>query len=247
MKGESSRGCFFPGLIMAGLILLVTGFLLHRAVSRGNPPGHAVRPANAGAVPSRMNMVPLTNLPGLVTDPAFSPDGEKIAFIWDGENPVRGDVYVQLVGGEKPLRLTHTASGFICCADWSPDGRQIAFARCDDNGSKIFVVPALGGSERKLTDVMCTFAQNGFPKWIDGGRSLAAYGPLCSEWSKSNRGVFARYARGSASLRRRSIASRVISLLLCLQMEGQWLSWVAPRWLCLRSIPLHSQEERHGN
>ena len=166
------RKLLLPGLIMAALALLVTGFIFHRAVSSRNTPGHAVRPAGAGAVSSRMNIVPLNNLPGLVTDPAFSPDGEKIAFIWDGENPVRGDVYVQLVGGEKPLRLTHTASGFTCCADWSPDGRQIAFERCDDSGGKIFVVPALGGSERKLTDVMCTFSQNGFPKWIDGGKSL---------------------------------------------------------------------------
>jgi hypothetical protein len=53
--------------------------------------------------------------------------------MWDGENPVRGDLYVQLVGAERPLRLTHSKSGFICCADWSPDGRQIEFGRCDDN------------------------------------------------------------------------------------------------------------------
>jgi DNA-binding winged-HTH domains len=173
--GEERRGprsLLLPGLIAAALVLLVTGFLFHRAVSGRNTPGYAVHPAKGATASSRMNMVPLTNLPGLVTDPAFSPDGEKIAFIWDGENPVKGDVYMQLVGGERPLRLTHTISGVTCCADWSPDGRQIAFARCDDNGGKIFVVPALGGSERKLTDVMCTFAQNGFPKWIDGGRSL---------------------------------------------------------------------------
>jgi Tol biopolymer transport system component len=166
------RRLLLPGLIAAALVLLVTGFLFHRVVSTRDTPGHAVRSAKAAAASSSMNIVPLTNLPGMVSDPAFSPDGEKIAFIWDGENPTKGDVYVQLVGGEKPLRLTHTGNGFTCCADWSPDGRQIAFSRCDDNGGEVFIVPALGGSERKLTDVICTFDASGFPKWIDGGRSL---------------------------------------------------------------------------
>jgi Tol biopolymer transport system component/DNA-binding winged helix-turn-helix (wHTH) protein len=163
------RRLLLPGLIAAALVILVAGFLFRRAA--GSHDARGIRSAK-GAFASRMNIVPLNNLPDLVADPAFSPDGEKIAFIWDGENPVKGDVYVQLVGGEKPLRLTQTGSGFTCCVDWSPDGRQIAFERCDDNGGGIFVVPALGGSERKLTDVMCTFAQNGFPKWIDEGRSL---------------------------------------------------------------------------
>jgi Tol biopolymer transport system component len=119
-----------------------------------------------------VRIVPLTNLPGWVRFPAFSPDGEKIAFIWNGENPVMGDLYVQLVGGERPLRLTHTSSGYICCADWSPDGREIAFGRCNDNGGGVFIVPALGGPERKLTDVMCPFGDVGFPKWIADGKAL---------------------------------------------------------------------------
>jgi Tol biopolymer transport system component len=119
-----------------------------------------------------MRIVPLTSLPGAAWGPAFSPDGEKIAFIWNGENPVMGDLYVQLVGGERPLRLTHTRSGYICCADWSPDGREIAFGRCDDHGAGVFIVPALGGPERKLTDVMCPFGDAGHPKWIADGKAL---------------------------------------------------------------------------
>src|SRR5258708_6030551 len=166
------RRLLLPGLIAAALVILVTGFLVHRAVSNRDASGRAVQPANAAATSSRMRIVPLTSLPGLVQYPAFSPDGEKIAFIWNGESPVRGDLYVQLVGGERPLRLTHTGSGFICCADWSPDGREIAFGRCDDSGGGVFTVPALGGPERKLTDVVCPFGDAGSPKWIADGRSL---------------------------------------------------------------------------
>jgi Tol biopolymer transport system component len=105
-----------------------------------------------------MRIVPLTGLPGAVWGPVFSPDGRQIAYTWDGENPVRGDLYVQLVDGKTPLRLTHSRSGFLCCADWSPDGQQIAFGRCGDDGEDVFVVSSLGGPERKLTNGDCPYA-----------------------------------------------------------------------------------------
>ncbi len=38
---------------------------------------------------------------------------------------------------------------------WSPGGKEIAFGRCDDNGGAVYLVPALGGAERKLTEVAC--------------------------------------------------------------------------------------------
>lgn len=116
--------------------------------------------------------VPLTTVSGNVWDPAFSPDGKAIAFLWDGENPAKGDLYVQLVGAERPLRLSHTRSGYVCCADWSPDGQQIAFGRCWDNGGAIYAVPALGGVERKLTDVACPIGEAGHAKWTADGMSL---------------------------------------------------------------------------
>ena len=119
-----------------------------------------------------MRITQLTSLPGEYSDPTFSPDGKQIAFIWDGENPVRGDLYVQWVGGQKPLRLTHTSTGRVCCADWSPDGRQIIFGRCDDNGGGVYTIPALGGSERKLTDVVCQYGYGGGAKWTADGKSL---------------------------------------------------------------------------
>ena len=120
----------------------------------------------------RIRIVPLTNLSGAVWAPAFSPDANQIAFIWDGENPGKGDLYVQLVGGDKPLRLTHTLAGVAGSPAWSPDGQKIAFGRCDDTGGAIYLEPALGGPERKLTEVACPYGETGSPSWTSDGRSL---------------------------------------------------------------------------
>ena len=131
---------------------------------------------------SPMRTVRLFSGPGKIFPPNFSPDAKEVAFVWDGENPNRGDVYLQLVGGEKPLRLTHTTSGFVCCAAWSPDGRQIAFGRCNDQGGAVFAVPTLGGPERKLTDVACTYGVGGLPEWTPDGKHL-----LLTDWCGPDR------------------------------------------------------------
>ena len=165
-KGAAMSG-IFAGIGVA--VLLLAAFLTW-AIGGGRVFGHAAHPG--GKTASNARVVPLTTVAGNVWGQAFSPDGKQIAFMWDGENPVKGDLYVQLVGGQRPLRLTHTQSGYICCADWSPDGQEITFGRCTDDGGGVYVVPALGGVERKLTDVACPFGTAGQAKWTADGKSL---------------------------------------------------------------------------
>jgi Tol biopolymer transport system component/DNA-binding winged helix-turn-helix (wHTH) protein len=101
-----------------------------------------------------MTVVPFTSYPGLETAPSFSPDGSRIAFSWDsgsgnGWGRPRYDLYVKALGSETLLRLTNHPSDWIS-STWSPDGTQIAFHRLAVDGNGIYVVPALGGPERKL-------------------------------------------------------------------------------------------------
>jgi Tol biopolymer transport system component/DNA-binding winged helix-turn-helix (wHTH) protein len=110
-------------------------------------------------------------LPGTVGDPALSPDGKQLAFIWRSDAQPHSNLFVQLIGADQRLQLTHNTGGTLCCADWSPDGSQIAFGRCDDNGGAVLVVPALGGPARRITDVICIFG-TGFPRWSADSRTL---------------------------------------------------------------------------
>jgi Tol biopolymer transport system component/DNA-binding winged helix-turn-helix (wHTH) protein len=156
------------GLGLATL-LIVTALSLG-----GSFGGHPRWPwlAKAKAVAPRGRTVPLTNFRGVATDPVFSPDGKQFAFLWNGKEQRRLDVYVQMIGGDQPLRLTYSGIRQICCIDWSPDGQWVSFVRCDNGVGGIFKVPALGGAERKVTDVTCMETLLGTPQWTRDGKSM---------------------------------------------------------------------------
>jgi Tol biopolymer transport system component len=155
--------------IAATIVIAVSGGYLIRGMVHTRTEAASSHPVGMN---SHLRIVPLTSLPGAAGDPSLSPDGQQVAFFWNGEAPAKWNLYVQLVGGEKPLQLTHFNDGFLCCADWSPDGREIIFGRCDDTGGAVFMIPALGGAERKLTTVVCSYARSGHSRWTADGKSL---------------------------------------------------------------------------
>ncbi len=93
--------------------------------------------------------MPITRFQGLEVDPAISPDGKQVAFAWDGGAGDNYDIYVQSIDGGTPLPLTKNAAADHAPA-WSPDGQRIAFVRVLEGKREIFVLPALGGPERRL-------------------------------------------------------------------------------------------------
>ena len=116
----------------------------------------------------------LTSAPGDARSPSFSPDGRQIAFVWDGVERTHYDIYVQLVGSDTPLQLTHHKSGDGVPGppQWSPDGREIAFARCNSERDGVYTVPALGGAERRLTNSRCWGWTAGRPSWTPDSKAM---------------------------------------------------------------------------
>jgi Tol biopolymer transport system component len=89
----------------------------------------------------------LTIEEGLQAQPAWSPDGRFIAYASDQAGNF--DVWVQPVAGGRAVQVTNDPAA-DWQPSWSPDGNTLAF-RSEREGGGIFVVPALGGRERRLT------------------------------------------------------------------------------------------------
>ncbi len=92
----------------------------------------------------------LTNLPEGDWDPAWSPDGNRIAFRHN-ENNTRGQIYVMNADGTGQANLSNNAANDEGPA-WSADGSAIAFHSFRDGNAEIYVMNANGTGQTRLTN-----------------------------------------------------------------------------------------------
>ncbi|MBK5292533.1 MAG: serine/threonine-protein kinase, partial [Acidobacteriia bacterium] len=111
-------------------------------------------------------VVPLTSFPTLEQHPSLSPDGNQVAFSWNGPEGSNFDIYVKQVDGPGLARLTTDPASDANPA-WSPDGKWIAFTRAD---SGIVLISPIGGPERKLVSTVSR------PSWTPDSQSLVFTG-----------------------------------------------------------------------
>lgn len=161
-----------PAIALAALAAV--GWLRREA---SNEPRPAPRPQ-----PQPSAAVPLTSYRGWEGTPALSPDGNQVAFSWQGpdHDDDNRDIYVKLVGPGEPHRLTTDPAVELSPA-WSPNGTQIAFLRLlsGESGCAIHLIPALGGRERLLANIDLTpflSAPGNLLAWTPDGKWLAAAG-----------------------------------------------------------------------
>jgi eukaryotic-like serine/threonine-protein kinase len=115
--------------------------------------------------PSAMRFSSVTTFSGVEAQPALSPDGRSVAFV--SNQGGQWDVYVGLVSGGNVVRITNDPE-IEARPRWSPDGANVLFSRMNDQGLQdVWMVPALGGTARRLMD---NAAQ---PAWSPDGRSIA--------------------------------------------------------------------------
>ena len=92
--------------------------------------------------------------------PAWSPDGERIAF------SSRGEIYVMDADGTNIQRLTHRP-GTDGLPDWSPDGSEIVFNFVGEDGTGeevgLWLIGADGTNLRQLT--AGSGRGHGHPNW----------------------------------------------------------------------------------
>jgi Tol biopolymer transport system component/DNA-binding winged helix-turn-helix (wHTH) protein len=93
-------------------------------------------------------LTPLTSLSDRTSNPAFSPDGSRVAFRRESFLPGTSGIWVKRIGGEELIQLTN--GGADSCPVWSPDGRSVAFSRVSGQQRTIYEVPASGGAARAL-------------------------------------------------------------------------------------------------
>ena len=110
-------------------------------------------------------------------DPAWSPDGQMIAFARLNPGP-RSDfpaglgepIYVVKADGSRLRNLTPKPVGAYTDPAWSPDGRKIAFVSKRDGNSDVYVMNANGKGQRNLTR---NPAYDADPAWSPDGRKIA--------------------------------------------------------------------------
>ena len=129
---------------------------------------------SAKAGEDNFEVVPFADEIGQEFSPAVSPDGQRIAYVWDG-NGYNYDIYIKEVHKGTVARLTHDSSPDLDPA-WSPDGTMLVYLRVLPDRVRVLAEAATGGPERVITETASPISGWG----ADSNPYFGCYGPAWS-------------------------------------------------------------------
>ena len=130
--------------------------------------------------PPAVRLRPFADGRGYYQHPALSPDGRQIAFDWDEGGAKQTGVYVQALDSDAPRRLS-AETEWGSRPTWSPDAKQIAFARkLSNTRAAIVVVRSGGGAERVLTEI-ATAGEIQRLDWSGDGSTIVTARPASAD------------------------------------------------------------------
>ncbi len=96
----------------------------------------------------QLRRVPVSRLTGMEYQPAVSPDGAAVAFVWEPQHGRAGGIWVQRAGETSPRRVAGGAGSYSSPA-FSPDGRHLAYLHFQESSGAI-VLASLDSPDRRV-------------------------------------------------------------------------------------------------
>jgi tol-pal system beta propeller repeat protein TolB len=163
--------------------------------------------------------VRLTASDGDDSEPAWSPDGTKIAFRSDRTG--NSEIYVMNADGTNPIRLTNQ-TGSDSDPAWSPDGSTIAFVSDRGGNDGIYVMSADGSGVTRLT------GDGVQPAWSPNGTTLAFSRLAWCSPTYCEYDLYVMNADGSGEL---PLSSQSSDLGAAWSADGRWIAYGATHCL----------------
>ena len=122
-----------------------------------------------GQVPTK-----ITHYEGVEEQASISPDGKRMAFLWQRDRKP-SQIYIKDLNHDSaPLRQVSMSSFSEVSPTWSPDGQSLAYMQMQDNDHCVVRVRDLISNQDQFIDDGCT--QQGFRRnlaWSPNGNTLA--------------------------------------------------------------------------
>lgn len=169
------------GLAMTIALLVMAALLSQRAAPAASTGGVLEDGSRVVGSPPRPYRL-ITASAGFETYPTVSPDGSQVAY--EAENATEDGSNIKLqTSGNAPARLlTDTPAGYTDrFPNWSPNGREIAFARFGPDGRcEVLLASATGGGIRHLT--RCDGTELLSFDWTPDGRGML-FGSMAGKYA----------------------------------------------------------------